>query len=80
MQAYTYLLENQGCVRPREDLEAFAAKVKHFGLSRAEALQLLDLRPSQLVELHLLIADCEARLEQEHLEELLTIVAQHLRD
>ncbi len=78
-QVYTYLLENQGAVRPREQLQAFAAAAKALGLSRAEALQLLNLRPTTLVELHLVIANCEARLAPERLDELLALVAQHLR-
>ncbi len=76
---YTYLLENQGAVRSREQLQAFAAAAKALGLSRAETLQLLNLRPTTLVELHLVISNCEARLAPEQLEELLALVAQHLR-
>ena len=66
-------------MRTREELQALAAEVKAFGLTRAEAQQLLDLRPSTLVELHLVISDCEARLEPERLEELLALVVQRLR-
>lgn len=78
-QAYTYLLASQEAVRTREQLQALAAEVKAFGLTRAEAQQLLDLRPSTLVELHLVISDCEARVEPERLEELLALVVQRLR-
>lgn len=55
------------------------AAAKALGLSRVEALQLLNLRPTTLVELHLVIANCEARLAPERLDELLALVAQHLR-
>ncbi|ORX90441.1 calcitonin gene-related peptide-receptor component protein-like protein [Basidiobolus meristosporus CBS 931.73] len=61
-----------------EQLADFLESIKDFGLTKAEKLQILNLRPRSAVEIHLLIEECEERFSQERLEELINLVAEKL--
>ena len=51
-----------------------------FGLTNAEALQVLNFMPRESVEIHLMIEDLQTRMPEERHEELLTLVASCLKD
>lgn len=50
-----------------------------FGLTEAEALQVLNLVPTRPVELHLIVQDLHDRLTARRQEELLQVVREHCR-
>ncbi|KAJ7333903.1 hypothetical protein OS493_015997 [Desmophyllum pertusum] len=64
-----------------EIIEEFLKAVQPFNLTRAEKLQLLNLRPTTPVEIQLIIEDSEERLKtDQEIEELLNVIATKLPD
>jgi hypothetical protein len=59
-------------------LSSTAACHQPFNLTKAEVLQLLNAVPKTPVEVHLLVEDCEERLQEEEVESLLHLVQLHL--
>lgn len=49
-----------------------------FELTKAELLQVMNLRPASLVEIHLIVEDCEDRLDEGRIQQLLQLIAKHL--
>ncbi|KAK9901592.1 hypothetical protein WJX75_003813 [Coccomyxa subellipsoidea] len=77
-KAYSYLLQKHPHSPTREELQAFFDDLKPFNLSRGEILQIANSRPAVLVEIHLIVDDCEQRLSPEQQDELLALVQKHL--
>ncbi|KAK9767783.1 hypothetical protein K7432_002119 [Basidiobolus ranarum] len=73
-----FLGETACATQSQEQLTNFLEAVKSYGLTRAEKLQILNLRPRSAVEIHLLIEECEERFSQERLEELIQLVKKTL--
>lgn len=72
-------LEKTPCrVQNPEIIGKFMRALEPYHLTKAEKLQLLNLRPSSAVEIQLLIEESEERLTEEQIEELLSVVAEHL--
>ncbi|MBW0500860.1 hypothetical protein O181_040575 [Austropuccinia psidii MF-1] len=44
------------------------------GLTKAERLQICDLAPTEVVEFHLIIEECDSRFTEEEIEEMLSLV------
>ncbi|KAL9981090.1 hypothetical protein ACROYT_G009749 [Oculina patagonica] len=64
-----------------EIIEEFLKAMQPFNLTRAEKLQLLNLRPTTPVEIQLIIEDSEERLKtDQEIEELLNVIATKLPD
>lgn len=78
LQVWEYLKGTKRCTATREAAAKFLQAVEKFRLSKYEALQLLNQRPLQHVELHLLIDNCDDRFSDEEFEELLGLVKQIL--
>ena len=70
-QALEYLDETACAAQSRESIGQFLAAVKPFELTRAETLMLVNSQPSSLVEIHLIVEECEERLTLEQRHELL---------
>jgi hypothetical protein len=51
-----------------------------FGLTQAEALQILNFMPTEAVELHLLIEDLDSRLTQKQQDGLLETISIYTRE
>ena len=51
-----------------------------FGLTEAEAIQVLNFMPSEPVEIHLMIEELNARLSQKRQEELLELIQSYSSD
>ncbi|GBF99379.1 hypothetical protein Rsub_12183 [Raphidocelis subcapitata] len=71
-----YLEQHSAGALTREQLDAFRAALEPFGLSRTETLQVLNLAPTSVVEVHLIVDSAEERLG-ERITELLEVVAAH---
>jgi DNA-directed RNA polymerase subunit F len=48
-------------------------------LTRAELVQVINLAPASAVEVHLIVEDCEERLNEQQVEQLIAVVARHLK-
>ncbi len=60
-----------------EQLDAFKQALQPFELSRTEMLQVLNLAPTNALEIHLIVANAEERLGDQRIAELLGVVAAH---
>lgn len=49
-----------------------------FKLTRAELLQVLNLAPCSEVEVHLIVEQCEERVDEQQMAQFLEIVSKHL--
>mmetsp|Transcript_27678 Transcript_27678/g.58244 ORF Transcript_27678/g.58244 Transcript_27678/m.58244 type:complete len:151 (-) Transcript_27678:126-578(-) len=58
-----------------ESVQELLQAVKPFKLMRAETLMLLNTLPRSLVEVHLVVEECEERLSLEERQRLLALVA-----
>lgn len=67
-----------GLVRARAELLKLMDELKPFGLTRAEVLQVINLAPCSAVEVHLIVDECEERLSEEQVTQLLEVVSRHL--
>jgi len=48
------------------------------GLTKAERLQICDLAPTELVEIYLIIEECDARFTEDEIQEIILLVKQNL--
>ncbi|CAO3653078.1 unnamed protein product [Mucor hiemalis] len=66
-----YLKETPCSTQSPEQLANFLELMSRYELTRAEKLQILNLRPKSTVEIYLIIEECEERFSEEDLEEML---------
>mmetsp|Transcript_71228 Transcript_71228/g.225122 ORF Transcript_71228/g.225122 Transcript_71228/m.225122 type:complete len:140 (+) Transcript_71228:91-510(+) len=62
----------------REGVRSFLDAIEVLQLTKAEKLQLINLRPTSAVEVHLVVEDCEERLKPEQVDNLIELVSEHL--
>ena len=65
---------------PEADDDRENAATTGFGLTDAEAIQVLNFMPSEPVEIHLMIEELNARLSQKRQEELLELIQSYSSD
>lgn len=75
---YEYLVSQAGGIKARQELQALIDELKPFGLTRAELVQVLNLAPASAVEVHLIVEDCEERLDEARVEALIAVVGRYL--
>ncbi|KAJ9516396.1 hypothetical protein QJQ45_011061 [Haematococcus lacustris] len=63
--AYHYLTEHSAGLQDTMALQHFIQLLEPFQLTKAEVVGILNLCPSSAVELHLVVEDCETRLNEE---------------
>lgn len=74
-------LERTPCkIQSPEVIQRFLEATKNFKLTKAEKLQLINLRPTTPVEMQLIIEESEDRLTEEQVEQLISLVELHLPD
>ncbi|KAL6753728.1 HRDC-like protein [Haematococcus lacustris] len=77
--AYHYLTEHSAGLQDTMALQHFIQLLEPFQLTKAEVVGILNLCPSSAVELHLVVEDCEMRLNEEQIEKILDLVSMHLK-
>ena len=70
----SYLNSTPARDQRRERLEELRNGLKAFGISKTEALQIINLMPSTSVELYLVIPNIEERYNEKQISELLAII------
>ncbi|KAL1203944.1 hypothetical protein V5N11_011788 [Cardamine amara subsp. amara] len=60
-KVYDYLVETAACTQTRESVNRFAEKCKDFKVAKAEILNIINLRPSSIVELTPILEDLDNR-------------------
>uniref|UniRef100_A0A061RUZ3 DNA-directed RNA polymerase III subunit RPC9 n=1 Tax=Tetraselmis sp. GSL018 TaxID=582737 RepID=A0A061RUZ3_9CHLO len=78
-KVHEYLRTHSAGNIPRDALMKFLEAVQEFKLSKTEILQIINLKPSTMVEMYLIIQDCDERLNEEALEKLLDRTQQLLK-
>ncbi|XP_039029774.1 DNA-directed RNA polymerase III subunit RPC9-like [Hibiscus syriacus] len=76
-KVYDYLLESPACNQTKEQINKFLTRCKSYKLAKAEVLNIINLRPSALVEIDPIIEESEKRFG-EQLEELVNLVVEVL--
>lgn len=69
-------LKSTPCVniKPTSKLEELKSKVKGYGVTEAESIQILNLMPTEPVEIHLMVEDLHSRMSETKQEEFLTMI------
>ncbi|CAG8817775.1 7570_t:CDS:2, partial [Dentiscutata erythropus] len=61
-----------------EQIESILNNLKKYNLTKSEKLQIINLRPQNLVDLELIIEDCEDRFKIDALREMIYIIGTKL--
>eukprot|EP00898_Chlorokybus_atmophyticus_P002966 jgi/Chlat1/3670/Chrsp24S03857 len=70
-----YLQQTPAGTQSRSDVASVLSAVEAtYGLTKAEKLQVANLRPSTAVEVHLVVEDCEERLKPEQVDALIDTI------
>ncbi|KAF5200380.1 RNA polymerase II, Rpb4, core protein [Thalictrum thalictroides] len=75
-QVYDYLVQKAASNQTRESIKEFLKKCEKFDLAKAEKLNVIDIRPSSVVEIDPIIEDCEKRMGSDVVDELVDMVTQ----
>ncbi|KAJ3092617.1 hypothetical protein HK102_005109 [Quaeritorhiza haematococci] len=68
-----YLSKSPSSNQTMEEVSKYMKSINKFHLTKGEKLQMVNLKPGSLVELYLVIEECETRFSQEQLEEMIQI-------
>ncbi|KAI9473455.1 MAG: HRDC-like protein [Benjaminiella poitrasii] len=69
-----YLRQTPSSTQSPEQIAAFLQALSKYELTKAEKLQILNLRPRSTVEIYLIIEECEERFSEEDLEDMINCV------
>ncbi|KAK3000470.1 hypothetical protein RJ639_020631 [Escallonia herrerae] len=76
-KVYDYLEQTAACSQTRGSIISFVGKSKQYKLAEAEILNLINIRPSSVVEIDPIVEECDKRMG-EGVEELVEMVLQVL--
>ncbi|CAK8681869.1 unnamed protein product [Clavelina lepadiformis] len=71
-----YLNETPAGLQNEEIIPEVVKALSSFGLTKAEKLQLINLRPTTAVEISLIVEESEERISENQIEEILRIISQ----
>ncbi|KAI3883888.1 hypothetical protein MKX03_017352 [Papaver bracteatum] len=74
-QVYDYLVETAACNQTQENINEFLNSCEKYKLAKAEKLNIINIRPATLVEIDPIIEECQDRLNEEQVEELVELIA-----
>ncbi|KAJ2756363.1 hypothetical protein GGH94_002538 [Coemansia aciculifera] len=77
-EALQYLNSTSCATQSAEQILALKKGLAGFDLTKAEVLQIINLRPKKQVELYLIIEECEERFESKDVEDILRVVTSAL--
>ncbi|KAI8561257.1 hypothetical protein RHMOL_Rhmol04G0324600 [Rhododendron molle] len=75
VKVFNYLEQTVACNQTRESVAEFLKKSDKYKLVKAEILNIINIRPSSVVDIDPLVSDCERRLG-ESIEEFVELVAE----
>ncbi|KAJ2889112.1 hypothetical protein IWW38_004833, partial [Coemansia aciculifera] len=70
-EALHYLNDTACATQSAEQIATLKGRLVDYDLTKAEVLQIINLRPKKAVELHLIIEECEERFGMDDLEVML---------
>lgn len=73
-----YLQKSPCSSQTAQQIAAFKEAIAEYGLTKAETLQLINLRPKSPVEAYLIIEQCDDRLTRDDLEAIVNIISETL--
>ncbi|KAK4773217.1 hypothetical protein SAY87_028236 [Trapa incisa] len=77
-KVFQYLVETPAYSQTRENVTNFVRNVKKYDLSKAEVINLINIRPSLPVGIYLMVEKCDARLGETIAEQLAEAVTECL--
>ncbi|CAK5037015.1 unnamed protein product [Meloidogyne enterolobii] len=77
-EASKYLNDTNATLQKRENIVDLINSLKKFKLTGAEIIQIVNLRPKQALEVQLIVEECEERLSEEELDELVETICRIL--
>ncbi|KAL8481663.1 hypothetical protein ACS0TY_027971 [Phlomoides rotata] len=77
-KVFDYLENSAACNQTREIIQKFVDVCKKFDLAKAEILNIINTRPSSAVEVYQIIEDCDIRMEEDTIHELVETINQIL--
>ena len=72
-QVLSYLADNNCSAQTRESIQVFMHAIEPYALTRAESLALVNTQPQSVVEIYLLVEECEERFSPDDVLELLRL-------
>uniref|UniRef100_A0A915JKB3 DNA-directed RNA polymerase III subunit RPC9 n=1 Tax=Romanomermis culicivorax TaxID=13658 RepID=A0A915JKB3_ROMCU len=61
-----------------ENLRQFSAALETFALTKSETLQILNLRPTNAIEIQLIVEECEERLTEQQVDDLINLIEKYI--
>ncbi|XP_071724483.1 uncharacterized protein [Rutidosis leptorrhynchoides] len=73
-QVYDYLDASPATSQTKEKIEEFMERCKTFNLAKAEVLNIINTRPSAVVDIDPIIEQCQDRFSEKQVDELVDLV------
>ncbi|KAF9605050.1 hypothetical protein IFM89_013720 [Coptis chinensis] len=77
-QVYDYLVQSAACNQTRESINEFLRCCEKFDLAKAEKINIINIRPASQVEIDPIIEDCEKRIHNDEVEDLVNMIVEVL--
>ncbi|WOH11333.1 hypothetical protein DCAR_0830816 [Daucus carota subsp. sativus] len=74
-KVFDYLEQSVACNQTKESITDFISRSEKFKLAKAEIINVINIRPSSVVEIDSIVEDCDGRFG-ENIDELVDMVAE----